>query len=178
MMRFTLLLLVPSSQKVSGDSIVMSNIRDYRIAHMVGNRISIKQVLSGDMETLERIASEVDGFIIKVQDLPERSDRGAWKLDVENQKITIDMDVIAEGVLRNIRAIRNHKLSELDVPSIRAIEDGDTEKSAEIKAKKQELRDLPENVEQRLAKITGNKRKKDATKLKELREFRVPELED
>ena len=158
------------------------SLSDFRIIKQNGNGgVIIRQVLEAarmpgesDEQALDRLA---DGnLIVGIDELPPRETRSAWS--VSKGKLVVDKQKVKDSVMARVRSIRNAKLAELDVPSIRAIEDGDTEKSAEIKAKKQELRDLPEIVEQRLSKITDNKRKKDATKLKELQEFRVPELED
>jgi hypothetical protein len=61
---------------------------------------------------------------------------------------------------------------------MRALEDGDVEKSQEIKAKKQILRDLPEKVEADLDKIVKNSRKRITTKIKDLNKYHLKELED
>ena len=45
--------------------------------------------------------------------------------------------------LADIRSVRNAELVKEDVAFIRAVEDGDTDAQAAIKAKKQTLRDLP-----------------------------------
>jgi hypothetical protein len=151
---------------------------DYRVVTSRPNgSIRIVQLL-GDpsKEAYEAKAKEMNGIVVESDDIPQTMHRGDLRL-VDN-KIVVSPEPKKQRMIRAIRGIRNQKLTQLDVPSLRAMEDGDTKKSAEIKAKKQILRDLPEIVEQRLSKITDNKRKKDATKLKELQEFRVPELED
>ena len=46
-----------------------------------------------------------------------------------------------------IRVVRNKELDALDVPFMKAIEDGDTAAQATIKTKKQALRDIPQTFD-------------------------------
>ena len=49
--------------------------------------------------------------------------------------------------MENIRIMRNEELVKQDVLFMRAIEEGDTDTQAIIKAKKQELRDIPQTFD-------------------------------
>jgi len=59
--------------------------------------------------------------------------------------IKVNMDKAREIKKDMIRAERKEKLEALDVAFMRAVEAGDTEKQAEIAAKKQALRDATDN---------------------------------
>jgi hypothetical protein len=47
----------------------------------------------------------------------------------------------------NIRAIRNRELAAKDISFMRAVEDGNTDAQAAIKAEKQSLRDIPQTFD-------------------------------
>jgi len=54
----------------------------------------------------------------------------------------------ARGIqMDKIRAVRNKELVAKDIEFMRAIEDGDTDVQATIKATKQELRDIPQTFD-------------------------------
>ena len=54
----------------------------------------------------------------------------------------------ARGIqMDKIRAVRNKELVAKDIEFMRAIEDGDTDVQTTIKAKKQELRDIPQTFD-------------------------------
>lgn len=59
--------------------------------------------------------------------------------------IKVNMNKALEIKKDMIRAERNPKLAELDVEFMRAVEQGDTAKQAEISTKKQALRDATED---------------------------------
>jgi len=73
----------------------------------------------------------------------DRSYRGAWT--DTTPELTIDIDIVKarEIHLQRIRIKRNDELSKLDVEVMKAQDIGDTEKLAQIRQRKQELRDLP-----------------------------------
>ena len=151
---------------------------DYRVARAnAGGGVALTQLL-GDrsLEEYEQKAAEVGGVVVKVEDLPSSEDRPHWVLD--GKKVVVSAESIANEMKTNIRHIRDAKLQALDIPSMRALEDGDVEKSQEIKAKKQMLRDLPEKVEADLDKIVKNSRKRTTTKIKDLNKYHLEELED
>lgn len=165
------------------------NFSEYRIIHGAeGTTAQVTAVmkpalLPGESEEdcLKRIAKLKGGSVVKVGDKkvwPASTQyRSAWRYDPKKGKINVDLNVAIEHMVERIRFQRDGKLAELDVPSMRALEDGDTEKSAEIKERKQMLRDLPEVVRERLDNIANGKGR-EATKLKKLSEFIVPELQD
>jgi len=56
---------------------------------------------------------------------------------------------------------------------MRAIEDGDMDKLKKIKEKKDELRDLPQVVGEKLQKIIDAPKKKYETKLKDISKIKI-----
>jgi hypothetical protein len=73
----------------------------------------------------------------------DRTYRGAWDDITPELTIDIDMAKAKEIHLQRIRFKRNDELSKLDVEVMKAQDMGDTEKLAQIRQRKQELRDLP-----------------------------------
>ena len=149
---------------------------EYRIVQEISNgKISLTQLL-GDvsLEEYKKKAKEMGGVVVDVDDLPDSQDRDHWVLSKD--KVIISPESISREMTDTIRMIRDYKLKSLDFPSMRAMEDADTQASKEIKNKKDVLRDIPSGVEAKLNKIIKSK-KRNSTKLKELRKFRVPELE-
>ena len=74
----------------------------------------------------------------------ERNFRDAW---VDNAiEISIDMTKARDIHLERIRVKRNAELSKLDIQAIKAQDTDDLETLAQIRARKQELRDLPETL--------------------------------
>ena len=54
----------------------------------------------------------------------------------------------ARGIqMDKIREVRNKELAALDIPFMKALEDGDTDSQATIKTKKQILRDIPQTFD-------------------------------
>jgi hypothetical protein len=49
--------------------------------------------------------------------------------------------------MNNIRAIRDRELAEKDITFMRAVEDGNADAQATIKAEKQNLRDIPQTFD-------------------------------
>jgi len=86
--------------------------------------------------------------IHQCEDIPtDRYFRNAWKL---NAGVYVDMEC-ARGIhLDCLRKVRNEKLAELDVPFQRALEDKDTVMQDNIAAKKNALRDMPQDIDMSL----------------------------
>jgi len=83
-----------------------------------------------------------------VNDIPtDRYFRNAWRLD---KGINIDVECAQKIHLDCLRAKRNKKLEELDVPFQRALEDKDTVMQDNIASKKNKLRDMPQDVDMSL----------------------------
>ena len=76
---------------------------------------------------------------------PIRVFRNAWK--VEAGVVDVDMPKARGIQMDKIREVRNKELAKKDIEFMRAIEDGDTDVQATIKAKKQELRDIPQTFD-------------------------------
>lgn len=139
-----------------------------------------KQLDESDEEALSRIAQEVGGTV-----MPNNSEtfsvarnyRNAWIFNKVNKKIDVDLEIVKQEFLISMRNSRNYKLISFDVPFMRALEDGDTEKIQAIKKKKQRLRDLPVSVEDRLNTIIAS-RKPIKTKLEEIENLPIPELKE
>jgi hypothetical protein len=64
------------------------------------------------------------------------------KIKVNNMAFSINMDKAKEIHLTKIRQVRSEMFPKLDVDFMKALETGNTELSAEIGAKKQQLRDI------------------------------------
>jgi hypothetical protein len=74
--------------------------------------------------------------------LPEKDYlRNSWTFDGSN--VVHDMDKARAIHLAEIRRVRDEELVKLDIPWMKAVEDGDTDAQATIKANKQTLRDIP-----------------------------------
>ena len=71
---------------------------------------------------------------------------GAWEMDADGFP-TVNMPK-ARGVhMDKIRVVRNAELVKKDLPSLRALEDGDTDAQATIAAEKQTLRQIPQTFD-------------------------------
>lgn len=76
----------------------------------------------------------------------DRTFRDAWADITPELTIDIDMDKARNIHLGRIRARRNAELYRLDIEAIKAQDIGDAAALAQIKARKQELRDLPKTL--------------------------------
>jgi len=75
----------------------------------------------------------------------DRTFRGAWECPAGTIQVNMPK---ARGIhMDKIRDMRNKELTALDVPFMKALEDGDTDVQATIKAKKQVLRDIPQTFD-------------------------------
>lgn len=81
----------------------------------------------------------------------DRTFRNAWADTTPELTIDIDMAKARTIYLESIRIKRNAELSKLDVQATKAQDIGDTETLAHIRARKQELRDLPATLAPTLA---------------------------
>ena len=79
----------------------------------------------------------------------DRTFRAAWVNT--DSKLTIDMAKARNIHLDSIRIKRNAELSKLDIQATKAQDIGDAETLAQIRARKQELRDLPATLAPTLA---------------------------
>ena len=77
--------------------------------------------------------------------LSDRTFRDAWTDD--GTSLQIDLPKAQVIHMGRIRDMRNKELTALDVPFMKALEDGDTDVQATIKAKKQALRDIPQTFD-------------------------------
>lgn len=85
--------------------------------------------------------------IVNKEDVPvDRYFRNAW-IECEEKAIKHDIEKCKKIHVDNLRIERNKKLAELDAPMLRALEDDNKELVAELKAMKQELRDMPANLD-------------------------------
>jgi len=81
----------------------------------------------------------------------DRDFRNAWADTTPELTIDIDMAKARAIHLENIRIKRNAELSKLDIQAIKAQDIGDADTLAQIRARKQELRDLPVTLAPTLA---------------------------
>ena len=73
----------------------------------------------------------------------DRTFRDAWADITPELTIDVDMTKARNIHLESIRIKRNAELSKLDIEAIKAQDMGNVETLAQIRARKQELRDLP-----------------------------------
>lgn len=81
----------------------------------------------------------------------DRTFRDAWADTTPELVIDVDMVKARDIHLERIRVKRNAELSKLDVQATKAQDIGDAETLAQIRARKQELRDLPATLAPTLA---------------------------
>ena len=81
----------------------------------------------------------------------DRTFRDAWADTTPELTIDVDMAKARDIHLERIRIKRNAELSKLDVQATKAQDIGDAETLAQIRARKQELRDLPATLAPTLA---------------------------
>lgn len=94
------------------------------------------------------VPKDIEYKLVEIEDLPkDRYFRNAWTMDLE-----VDMDKARDMHMRSLRAIRDKKLKELDIPNMTAISRGDLKRAAAIDQVKQVLRDLPKNIDLTLFK--------------------------
>lgn len=127
--------------------------------------------MGSSREEYDKKADELDGVVVCEDDLPEYTD--PTDLRLQKGKIVVDVLPKANRIMNRLRSIRNQKLDELDLISMRAIEDGDMDKLKKIKEKKDELRDLPQVVGEKLQKIIDAPKKKYETKLKDISKIKI-----
>lgn len=118
-----------------------------RIAYRMGGAVFVivPNLASGKfpdsvMKDIPQGATDVT--ILDASAIPaDRTFRGAWKLNAS--AVEIDMPQAREIQRKRIRKWRAKKLAELDAQLMRAVETGDNIGAAEIKSRKQILRDAP-----------------------------------
>jgi len=81
----------------------------------------------------------------------DRTFRAAWADTTPELTIDVDMAKARSIHLERIRIKRNAELSKLDIQAIKAQDMGDVETLTQIRARKQELRDLPATLAPALA---------------------------
>ena len=81
----------------------------------------------------------------------DRTFRDAWSDTTPELTIDVDMAKARDIHLQRIRIKRNAELSKLDIQATKAQDIGDTGTLAQIRARKQELRDLPATLAPTLA---------------------------
>jgi hypothetical protein len=111
----------------------------------------LKQKHNSNPTLCEELGEVIEVAIIDQEDLNafDRYFRNAW--EVVDSKIDVSIPKAQEVHLNNLRKMRNEKLKELDVEFQKALETGDDTLRLEVVTKKQELRDMPENVDFTLA---------------------------
>ena len=85
----------------------------------------------------------------------DRTFRDAWADITPELTIDIDMAKARDIHLERIRIKRNAELSKLDIQATKAQDVGDAETLTQIRARKQELRDLPTTLAPTLAAATS-----------------------
>jgi hypothetical protein len=85
----------------------------------------------------------------------DRTFRDAWADTTPELTIDVDMAKARNIHLERIRIKRNAELAKLDVEAIKAQDMGNAETLAQIRARKQELRDLPATLAPTLASASS-----------------------
>jgi hypothetical protein len=87
-------------------------------------------------------------YVMDPRDVPQdRTFRDAWRKPPQGGPVGVDMDEARKIHMQTIREKRDEMLTELDIESLRAVEDGDGQKAFDVAAKKKALRDLPDNID-------------------------------
>lgn len=121
-------------------------------------------VLKSEEEAMDYVISRAvptdkKYVVMEHTDLPEDLYfRDAWTLD-KSRKIGYNMDKAAEIHMDVIREWRDVELRKLDIPSMRAMETGDSQSLYELGVKKQELRDIPQTLDLTKAKTVDELKK-------------------
>jgi len=76
----------------------------------------------------------------------DRTFRNAWE-DLGIGSVQVNLPKARGLQMDSIRKVRDKELSALDITFMRAVEDEDTDAQATIKAKKQELRQIPQTFD-------------------------------
>lgn len=87
--------------------------------------------------------------LFNFEDLPDWVFKGAWIL--ADGVVKVDMDKARVIHMKRIRKVRNAELDRLDIETMKALDSQDNKKSAEVGAKKQALRDIPETFDLSIA---------------------------
>lgn len=119
------------------------------VTHIIDDSVDVEK----EKEKLEALP-EYAGytFIAYNVAIPETRDyRDAWDWITNDPVIDINMEKAREIKMKELRIMRNEELAKLDLKFIKAQEkslsEDNAEELSEIVQKKQELRDLPQNVD-------------------------------
>lgn len=119
-------------------------------------------------ESVQHVPAGCDYRITTRDNLPQdRYFRDAWTDHNNSETVDVDIDKARDIKMDKIRAIRDVKLAELDLPALQAVSKGDAEEIARLEEKKQTLRDIPQNVDLSVCQT-----------LEELKEFIPEELQN
>lgn len=72
----------------------------------------------------------------------DRTFRGAWTDDLSTETVDVNIEKARAIHTDRLRAVRNEKLTQLDILYQRALEDGDEVAKAQVAARKKALRDF------------------------------------
>lgn len=114
--------------------------------------VSIMTIIDDAADIDEEIRKWAEGSNLQaasyhsIDSVPDdRTFRNAWASD--GKACVVDMEKARDIQMDRIREARDERLASLDVPSLIAIESGDTKAAADIAAQKQALRDIPQTVD-------------------------------
>ncbi len=103
-------------------------------------------------ECIEKWKSVHDGLYVSHREMSEdaipsgREFREAWTDTTPEPVIDICMVKARDIHLSRIRLKRNAELAKLDIDAMKAQDTGDDVKLAQVRARKQELRDIPQTI--------------------------------
>ena len=128
----------------------MSHLRTFTPAYNDGTRPLeltddefMEQVIKRNIE-VGNLEADAPVYIVEQSTLPTEFGE-AWEWD--GSAVVINMTKAQALHMDDIRRVRDAELGKLDVPWTQAQEAGDTDAQARIKAKKQELRDIPQTFD-------------------------------
>ncbi len=111
----------------------------------------VQRVMPDPQECIAKWSKEARVAVVKVtpikeSDVPkDRSFRRAWQ-GCDKQGVRVCPETSREVMRDKIRWVREQRFAALDVDYIRALEEGDDVKMAEVRAEKQALRDAPADL--------------------------------
>ena len=104
------------------------------------DRVAQKVVAAGGMAEAERLPD------CSAEDLPDRRFRTCWRANAAG-KVKIDLPLARQQRMNEIKADRNRRLDLSDKEWARLAEIGTAEQQSVLKAYRQALRDVPQNVD-------------------------------
>ena len=129
------------------------------VIKLASGDVAVMTLVDGadEAQAIEKWKAVNPGAYVSHRQMPDeaiptdRTFRDAWADTTPELTIDVDMAKARDIHLERIRIKRNAELSKLDIEAIKAQDMGNVETLAQIRARKQELRDLPVTLAPTLA---------------------------